>query len=147
LVTAAPLVLFSAAIPGQGGVHHVNEQWQDYWRSIFHSFRFSPVDLIRPEVWGHPDVEFWYQQNTILYCSAEALRNNQDLKPVLDYMSLNRVHPSLYETRLGQLKTQVDLLKASSQLSLRTALKLLPSLAWNAAARRMKRSDYKPSPS
>ena len=26
LVTAAPFVLFSAAIPEQGGIHHVNEQ-------------------------------------------------------------------------------------------------------------------------
>ena len=26
-----PVVLFSAAIPFQGGTHHVNEQWPDYW--------------------------------------------------------------------------------------------------------------------
>jgi SAM-dependent methyltransferase len=143
LVMAAPFVLFSAAIPGQRGVHHVNEQWQDYWRSIFHSFRFSPVDLIRPEIWGHPDVEFWYQQNTILYCSAAALRNNQDLKPVPDNVSLNRVHPTLYEARLDELKMQLELLRARPPLSLRAALKLLPALAWNAAARRVKRSDPK----
>ena len=28
-------VLFSAAIPGQGGVHHVNEQWPSYWIKKF----------------------------------------------------------------------------------------------------------------
>src|SRR5262249_11402135 len=33
LTTFAPVVLFSAAIPGQGGTGHVNEQWPDYWVS------------------------------------------------------------------------------------------------------------------
>jgi len=27
----APVVLFSTAIPGQGGRDHLNEQWQTYW--------------------------------------------------------------------------------------------------------------------
>jgi len=144
LVTAAPFVLFSAAIPGQGGIHHLNEQWQDYWRAIFDSFRFSPVDLVRPKIWGHADIQVWYQQNIIVYCSEEALQNNQHLTPVPRHVSLNTVHPRLYETRVDSLKTQIELLKASPQLSLRTALKLLPSLAWSAAARRLKIPGYKP---
>src|SRR6476660_3644504 len=73
LVSAAPIVLFSAAIPGQIGHYHINVQWQDYWRSIFKTFGFHPVDLVRPHIWGHSDVEYWYQQNIILYCSDEAL--------------------------------------------------------------------------
>ena len=126
LVTAAPIVLFSAAIPAQGGTHHVNEQWQDYWRSIFKSFGFYPVDLIRPVIWGHPDVEFWYQQNTILYCSGQALRNTVKLQPVPDDVSLNIVHRKLYEAQL-----------AKSEIHLRAALRLFPSLVWNAARRRI----------
>src|SRR5262245_16248653 len=35
LSKVAPLVLFSAAIPGQGGSRHINEQWPSYWRSRF----------------------------------------------------------------------------------------------------------------
>ena len=31
LVNLAPAVLFSAAVPFQGGTGHVNEQWPDYW--------------------------------------------------------------------------------------------------------------------
>jgi SAM-dependent methyltransferase len=30
LTRLAPVVLFSAAIPLQGGTHHLNEQWPDY---------------------------------------------------------------------------------------------------------------------
>jgi SAM-dependent methyltransferase len=33
LTTHAPLILFSAAVPGQGGEHHVNEQPPEYWRA------------------------------------------------------------------------------------------------------------------
>ena len=35
LCQAAPVVLFGAAIPGQGGVGHLNEQWQSYWANLF----------------------------------------------------------------------------------------------------------------
>src|SRR6266566_4538069 len=35
LVRLAPVILFSAAIPKQGGFHHVNEQWPDYWAAFF----------------------------------------------------------------------------------------------------------------
>src|SRR5229473_5374813 len=31
LTEAAPVVLFSTALPGQGGRGHVNEQWPEYW--------------------------------------------------------------------------------------------------------------------
>jgi hypothetical protein len=123
LVKAAPNVLFSAAIPGQGGTHHVNEQWQDYWRSIFKSFCYFPVDIVRPFIWGRADVEFWYQQNIVLYCSSEILEDNKVLVPVPDDISLNIVHPKLYEikceVRMGQ------------------ALRLLPALAWRSVRRRV----------
>lgn len=139
LVTAAPIVLFSAAIPGQGGTHHVNEQWQDYWREIFQSFQFSPVDFVRPETWTRTDVEFWYQQNLIVYCSKEALRRNQHLKPVPDKISLNSVHPRMFEMRVGLLQAELEHLKVHPQIYLRTALKLLPSLVWSAGVKRVKR--------
>ena len=43
LCSLAPAVLFSAAVPGQGGVGHVNEQWPAYWVERFesHGFRCS----------------------------------------------------------------------------------------------------------
>ena len=35
-------VLFSAAIPYQGGTNHFNEQWQSYWADLFKKRRFLP---------------------------------------------------------------------------------------------------------
>ena len=34
------VVIFSAAIPYQGGQNHVNEQWQDYWKKLFNRICF-----------------------------------------------------------------------------------------------------------
>jgi hypothetical protein len=41
-------VLSSSAVPFQGGVGHLNEQWPQYWRSIFR--KDSIKSLIVPEV-------------------------------------------------------------------------------------------------
>jgi hypothetical protein len=60
-------ILFSAALPGQGGTNHQNEQWLSYWSHIFEEFNFGLVDLIRPIVWDDLDVEWWYAQNCVLF--------------------------------------------------------------------------------
>jgi hypothetical protein len=48
LTQAAPLVMFSAAVPQQRGSHHINEQWPGYWRSLFTDEGFRLFDPIRP---------------------------------------------------------------------------------------------------
>lgn len=58
-------VLFSAAIPNQGGTGHINEQWQEYWAEKFYSNGFG-AELCYP-VKDNTNVEFWYRQNMILY--------------------------------------------------------------------------------
>jgi hypothetical protein len=104
-------VLFSAAIPGQGGTDHINEQWQDYWRDLFLSENFHPVNIIRPAVWGLPEVDLWYQQNSILYCSAAFLSAHPNLKMVARRTSLNLSARLLYLSRV--LKALPRLLKAA----------------------------------
>ena len=70
LVAMAPAVLFSAAIPGQGGVGHVNEQWQSYWAGLFASHGYGAHDVVRPLIWSDEAVPAWYRQNTVLYLDA-----------------------------------------------------------------------------
>jgi len=67
------IVLFSAAIPYQGGVDHINEQWQDYWAQLFRRQDYVAIDCIRGKVWDNPNVEWWYAQNTILYAKQDYL--------------------------------------------------------------------------
>jgi SAM-dependent methyltransferase len=71
LVGLSPCVLFSAAIPGQGGTHHVNEQYLSYWAQHFERHGFVPVDLIRPRIWNNEDVQYWYRQNIILFAAPD----------------------------------------------------------------------------
>ena len=56
LVAAAPVVLFSSAIPGQGGNHHINEQWPEYWAELFEQQNYVTADVIRPKVWDNESV-------------------------------------------------------------------------------------------
>jgi hypothetical protein len=67
LCKLSKLVLFSAAIPGQGGHKHVNEQWLSYWVEKFQSNNYFPDDFIRSQIWENSDVEWWYRQNIILF--------------------------------------------------------------------------------
>ena len=73
LVNHADVVLFSAAVPGQGGEHHVNEQKLSYWRTLFAARGYKPVDLIRPAVKDNEAVQRWYRCNTILYVRQDRL--------------------------------------------------------------------------
>ncbi len=66
LVALAPLVLFSAAVPFQGGVQHVNEQWPQYWAQLFQEHQYFCIDCIRPRVWSNHKVAFWYAQNCFI---------------------------------------------------------------------------------
>lgn len=77
LTSLSDKVLFSAAIPGQGGVHHVNEQWPSYWANIFSSWGYVALDPIRPAVWQNPLVERFYSQNTFLYLKKELVTKNE----------------------------------------------------------------------
>jgi hypothetical protein len=72
LTAASDVVLFSAAIPFQLGIGHVNPQWQSWWVKRFESRGYRAVDCIRPAVWDNPDVEYWYAQNAILYLGPHA---------------------------------------------------------------------------
>jgi SAM-dependent methyltransferase len=71
LVRHGDIVLFSAAVRGQGGEHHVNEQPLQYWRELFAPFGFAAFDAVRPRLAGQRTVEPWYRYNTIIYANAD----------------------------------------------------------------------------
>jgi SAM-dependent methyltransferase len=73
LTRHAPAILFSAAIPHQGGEHHVNEQWPDYWANCFASYGFKAFDVLRHRVWNNSRVEWWYAQNIMIFATADSL--------------------------------------------------------------------------
>lgn len=61
------LILFSAAIPGQGGEHHVNEQPWEYWRRKFATRDYEVFDFLRPRVRNDESIYFCYRFNSFIY--------------------------------------------------------------------------------
>lgn len=70
LVVLSPIVVFSAAIPGQGGVGHVNEQWPAYWAEKFAARGYKGSDELRWQVWDDARIEPWYRQNLLVFGAA-----------------------------------------------------------------------------
>ncbi len=104
LVGLADSVLFSAAIPGQGGTHHVNEQFPEYWAEIFAAHGYRAIDCIRSQVWANPQVDWFYAQNVLLYASEIAIAANSRLAANLDRTPahLAVVHPQLYLAHVAE---------------------------------------------
>jgi SAM-dependent methyltransferase len=99
LIRLAPVVLFSAAAPHQGGEHHVNEQWPAYWAERFARHGFLPVDCLRRRIWASQDVEWWYAQNTFLYVERNRLASDPALRREYETagpLALPLVHPRRY---------------------------------------------------
>jgi SAM-dependent methyltransferase len=80
LAAAAPCVLFSAALPGQGGRHHVHENWPGFWRGLFAGRGYDRLDPIRPRVWRESGVAWWYKQNLYLYCRRDQFASRPALE-------------------------------------------------------------------
>ena len=71
IAALAPVVLFSAAIPGQGGGPGLNKQWPSYWGRLFAERGFRAWDWLRPQIWEDERVDWWYAQNAVLYAREE----------------------------------------------------------------------------
>lgn len=107
LTGLSKMVLFSAAIPGQEGTYHINEQYPEYWASIFYKFNFVPIDCFRELLWRVNGIEYWYKQNIILYIRKDVLSSypgllekGRNVNP--DY--LFRLHPDFYELKNARIK-------------------------------------------
>jgi SAM-dependent methyltransferase len=70
-------VLFSAAIPNQGGQHHVNCQWPSYWQGLFNSFGFACDDSFRWTIWDVAEIEPWYRENIFTAHRAPDVAGNE----------------------------------------------------------------------
>lgn len=99
LAWLGPAVLFSAAVPFQGGERHVNEQWPDYWARLFKEQDYVPVDCLRRRVWDNAEVEWWYAQNSLLYVARDYLVAQSRLRGEYEWAGpgvISLVHPKRY---------------------------------------------------
>lgn len=112
LTRHSDVVLFSAAVPHQGGTHHVNEQWPGYWSSLFRSHGYRCVDCLRDVFWEDDRIAWWYRQNMFLFVAND--RFSAFPKLVMEAtrprnMPLTLVHPGFMQKNVGlrQLLNQI----------------------------------------
>jgi hypothetical protein len=98
LTQLSDVILFSAAVPFQGGEGHINEHFQNYWVELFESYGYKPIDCIRPFVWSSPQIQWWYAQNIFLYASSSRIHTDEVLRVAYEQyknIPINLVHPRL----------------------------------------------------
>lgn len=97
LTRLSDVVVFSAAIPYQGGQNHINEQWIGYWQELFSQHGFAMHDLIRPAIWNNAEVYWWYRQN-IVVCIKDSVKHS-----FANTIINNYIHPELYVAKVAEL--------------------------------------------
>jgi SAM-dependent methyltransferase len=138
LIELSPVILFSGAVPCQGGTGHVNEQWLEHWVQQFESRGYVAFDCIRARFWNNPEVEWWYSQNAVLYVRKTQAGNYPNLRSLSRADSerpFSIVHPRLLLYKTHELKHMPT--KDAWALALRRT--------WSAIARRVRRNSVRNS--
>lgn len=87
LVNSSDIIIFSAAIPNQGGQNHLNEQPLSHWIDLFAKHHYHFYDVIRGKIWDLNNVFWWYKQNMVVFSKYPL---DLEQKPPIDI-----VHPEL----------------------------------------------------
>ena len=126
-------IVFSAAIPHQGGTDHQNEQWPTYWVERFAHHDFDVLDVIRPLLWSRDEVEPWYCQNTLLF-----VRRGTPRPQVTAAFPVDLVHPRHYQKQQNKLDELARLANPQT-MPLRYLLSVAPGVLLAAVKRQFRR--------
>ncbi len=89
LVSASSHILFSAAVPRQGGIGHYNEQPLPYWVSKFWALGYVPIEPIRPYIAHDTSIYPWLRSNLIMFVDYGHLIRSERLlrfaRPISDF--------------------------------------------------------------
>lgn len=120
LVSLAPVVVFSAAIPGQTGRNHINEQWPEFWIDIFKKKNYDFFDLFRPILWNIEKISPWYRQNMLVFIDNDTAMSYGQIYLDTQKIPINLVHPEIFSIVLAGRNRSIEerdaLLKEQSDL-------------------------------
>ena len=97
LVGLGPVIVFSAAIPYQGG--RSSERAVARYGRHFAARGYAPVDSVRRQIWQLDDVQWYYAQNILLFVERGRLKSNSFLRREAENTPatpLSLVHPAKY---------------------------------------------------
>ncbi len=110
LCQTGDFILFSAAVPGQEGTLHFNEQYPDYWIKLFHKNNFKPYDCLREKIWNNKSVSSWYRQNILIFIRNSEI-NKYPLIPKNKNGAHTLIHPELFEYKLSKIAVYERILR------------------------------------
>lgn len=88
------IILFSAAISGQEGDWHLNEQPLSYWAKKFLNRGYECYDFIRPQFWDDTRIQWWYRQNIVLFVHKQMKIPGKE--QYIKTGAFDLVHPELF---------------------------------------------------
>ena len=104
LVSLSEVIVFSAAIPFQGGTNHYNEQYPSYWAKKFNARGYVTIDYLRKRIWDNKAVASSCAQNTLVYVKEPALKNYPRLREAYESIpagGIDLIHPD-YVARVAK---------------------------------------------
>ena len=117
LTQLSDVILFSAAIGGQGGKGHKNERWQEYWALKFEDRGYLTFDPFREGFRRDANMLPWFSQNVLVFAkegneTAETLAADR-ITPAAANMILPTYHTKVlrrtrrsFRKRLKEAKSQ-----------------------------------------
>lgn len=102
LCSHSDIIVFSAAIPNQGGFKHINERDPEYWRKKFAENGYICYDIFREKFWLNERIKWWYRQNLFLYIQNDKARSFP-FTPIKNILTL--VHPGLLKEKEDAINT------------------------------------------
>jgi SAM-dependent methyltransferase len=108
LCSLSDVIIFSAALPGQGGQNHINEQWLYYWTAKFNSKGYILKDIFRKNIWNDENIDWWYRQNIVVF---QKNINGDSNDPVCSL-----IHPELFKNKLNEISQLESLIKSPKKL-------------------------------
>jgi SAM-dependent methyltransferase len=101
LTDLSDVIVFSAALPNQGGQNHINEQPPWYWEEKFNKFGYKFIDCLRDVFWDNKDVFWWYSQNMFLVVKDDHNIDFNKIKKTED-KAQHRIHPELFKSIINK---------------------------------------------
>ncbi len=148
------VVVFSAAIPQQGGTHHVNEQWASYWTEKFRKKGYKASDCLRKYFWEDASINPLRRQNIMLYVKMEKYDQLTDnFKMENEGKILDVVHPDFWleknSTSLQRIEelnsvcsTQYMMMNSIIDSDVKTAMKIIGEMNLFEMADNVKYLEY-----
>jgi SAM-dependent methyltransferase len=101
------IILFSAAVPGQEGTLHFNEQNNNYWIEKFEQNGYQCIDFFRHKIWNNSKISWWYRQNILIFIKNSEI-DNLLYEPIVKQMNdtINTyIHPELLRYKTQKANT------------------------------------------